>query len=743
MVTRRVSPNGGMAAWIVQFSLCLGMWATVAPAHAESHSDGLQIEDYFQLQRITELAMSPDARWLAYVVETHAGAENVPVRRVHLRSLARDNADVVLDVLADASNLAWIARQQRLAFLSARSGSTQVWSYDPNTRELRAVTSSADSIVSFRFSPDGNKVAYTTRREAAAGASLFEQFRTSDRGILIDPDTTSSHDFLNPRWQSIAKPLPLSLWIDSGVAASQVPVPGEPSGEDDAFSWSSDGRSLSVTYVASDMAPAQMRSERTSVGIFAVDEWRFDAIAKAVAPTDREVGRSFAGGEWIPGTRRILLRRVTETDPWVSGSFPEWAMVDAAVDWESKRPRWHPIEIYPRGLRFTPVSATRILLANTVRGVHSLFDLTPAGVFPTQLMTGVDGSSSLVQFDRSFRHLAFVNESLTRPPEIYVARAGAPRRLTNLNDGIAQRVRHRAREVSWNSTDGVTVSGWLLEAADMTDRPAPLITHVHGGPAFPFPNAFAPYFAYWPYPLEVYPTQGIAVFMPNYRGTHTYGRTIASGSDRQAMGDIITGIRSLIASGVADEQRLGISGHSHGAMLGPLTMARAGFFRSSSFAEGVANGIVMYEMMSGEANREIHDATVGGSLYDSPQLYLEQSPDLQFSNLKTASLFEGGSDAAALLMLGFPKAARRAGMPTEFIVYPQTGHNLTIPKLQKESAAHNLAWFEFWLLDREHSESDSPRHMRWREMKARAALFKAPGCRAGPQSSLRGCGPVH
>lgn len=708
--------------WLMQAMLCLQGWSALKPAHAGTAGSAFQIDDYFRLQRITELALSPDGRWLAYIAVTHAGTDDARVRRLHLRSPARNNAEILLDDLADASRLAWIPHRQRLAFLSARSGSTQVWSYEPKTGNLRAVTDSADSVVSFRFSPDGKQLAYTTRKETAPAASLFEQFRTAEQGILIDPDTTSSHDFLNPRWQSVAKPLPLALWIAVGNKASQVPVPGEPSDGDQTFFWSSDGGSLSVTYVASEMPPALMRGEHTSVGVFAVKERRFDVLAEAVAPADGKGGSSFSGGEWIPGLRKMILRRIAETDAWVSSSFPEWAIVDAAVSWQSKHPRWRPIELYPRGLRFIPVSATRILLANTVRGVHSLFDLTPAGVLPSHLLDGVDGSSSLIQFDAAFRRFAFVNESLTRPPEVYFRGDAPPRRVTDLNDGIAQRVRHRAREVSWRSTDGVTVSGWLLEPSDAAPGSRPMITHVHGGPAFPFPNAYAPYFDYWPYPLEVYPTQGVAVFLPNYRGTHTYGRTIAAGPDRQAVDDIITGIRSLIASGIADEKRLGISGHSHGAMLGPLTMARAGFFRASSFAEGVANGVVMYELMSGQANREIHDTTSGGSLYDSPQLYLEQSADLKFSNLATASLFEAGSDAAALLMLGFPKAARRAGVPTEFIVYPQTGHNPTMPKLQKESAERNLAWFEFWLLDRECPDSgDCTRYVRWEKMRSHAS----------------------
>jgi hypothetical protein len=101
--------------------------------------------------------------------------------------------------------------------------------------------------------------------------------------------------------------------------------------------------------------------------------------------------------------------------------------------------------------------------------------------------------------------------------------------------------------------------------------------------------------------------------------------------------------------------------------------------------------------MSGQANREIHDAIMGASLYDAPARYIEDSPDLKFAGLETASLFEAGAYTAGLLMLGFPKAATRAGMPTEFVVYPRTGHNLAIPSLMRESARRNLEWFERWL----------------------------------------------
>jgi hypothetical protein len=54
-------------------------------------------------------------------------------------------------------------------------------------------------------------------------------------------------------------------------------------------------------------------------------------------------------------------------------------------------------------------------------------------------------------------------------------------------------------------------------------------------------------------------------------------------------------------------------------------------------------------------------------------------------------------------------------MPTEFIVYPKTQHNLASPGLQKESAIRNIDWFEFWLRGREDpAAAKVDQYRRWR-----------------------------
>lgn len=214
---------------------------------------------------------------------------------------------------------------------------------------------------------------------------------------------------------------------------------------------------------------------------------------------------------------------------------------------------------------------------------------------------------------------------------------------------------------------------------------------------------------------------GIAVFLPNYRGTKSYGPEIGIPSeiDGEPVDDIVSGIKHLIYEGVADAKKLAISGHSHGGWLAPLVMTRHRIFRAASFADGTANMFVGYAMMPGLVNRFTHDQVFfeGDDLYSSVERAVEVSPVFHFQGLETAVLFEAGVESLAVAMLDHVKAARLAGMPTEYIVYPKTFHSLRIPTLQKESAERNLDWLMFWLND---AEDPNPvkqdQYMRWRAM---------------------------
>src|SRR6185503_16210937 len=97
------------------------------------------------------------------------------------------------------------------------------------------------------------------------------------------------------------------------------------------------------------------------------------------------------------------------------------------------------------------------------------------------------------------------------------------------------------------------------------DGPFPLITCVHGGPYHRHADDLPLFEQPAPQWLAA---AGYAVFLPNPRGSQGRGQAFAA-RVRGAVGedeytDILSGIDLLVAEGVADPDRLGISGWSHG-----------------------------------------------------------------------------------------------------------------------------------------------------------------------------------
>ncbi len=114
--------------------------------------------------------------------------------------------------------------------------------------------------------------------------------------------------------------------------------------------------------------------------------------------------------------------------------------------------------------------------------------------------------------------------------------------------------------------DGLELSGWWYRPP-APPGPLPTLLYLHGGPEAQERPAFNPLF-------HALLAQGIAVFAPNVRGSTGFGRTFeeADHLHRRFDGieDVASCVRDLVATGLADADRIGIAGRSYG---GYLTLA--------------------------------------------------------------------------------------------------------------------------------------------------------------------------
>ena len=699
--------------------LVIGMYCgTVSSATEQAR---FAVEDYFDVRRVTELALHPDGDMIAYSTERLSLEENDAERVVSVRAVAVDAAPVIIDAVQKAHSLAWVPGSDELAFLMTPGGvggaAAQVFTIHPETKRLIQQTASDDVVTAFSFSPDGTKLAYVTRSDDS-GETPYDRFFHGDTGVVTDAATLNVYYFLNKDRKDWRVRRQNRLWIKrSHGVAEAIDIDGEIS----AFYWSPDAATLSVTFVSDDLPDNATSKQLSSVGIVDVASGAVELVAEGMAAAAGKTATGYSGGEWLPGGTRMHIRKSVPLDAWYSNVH--WTIVDAFAP-DLPAADWQDIERGPRD-DFIAAGPSAFYLQRTVNAVDALYRLDANGLTRANMVKDLPGAARLFAFSADFESAVFVHESLTSPPEIHRWKAGrGVQKISAINAALAEKISAQWREVEWSGRDGARVRGWLItpERAEQSPERLPLITFVHGGPGVPMRNEFAAMMhSRWPYPFISLAEAGIAVFQPNYRGTASFGveHGRPESLDGEPVDDVVSGVDYLVRKGVADPDRLAIAGYSHGAWLAPMVMVRDRRYVAGSFAEGSQNAIMNYSLMPMYLNVITHDAQRGVSLYDDPAFYIDQSPDLQFGGLETAMLFEAGGKSLSVSMIGSQKAARRAGIPAEYVVYPKVGHALDVPRLQRESAMRNLDWFRFWLQGHEDPDpDDAEQYGRWRDMRA-------------------------
>lgn len=127
---------------------------------------------------------------------------------------------------------------------------------------------------------------------------------------------------------------------------------------------------------------------------------------------------------------------------------------------------------------------------------------------------------------------------------------------------VAESAMARALPVSWRASDGLPLHGLLWLPPGRDPALVPMVVNVHGGPW----NHFKPEFRA---ATQFLINRGYAVFEPNFRGSTGYGRHHVFAADGdfgngRVQLDIVEGTRWLLANGIGDGQRVGITGASFG-----------------------------------------------------------------------------------------------------------------------------------------------------------------------------------
>ncbi|HAK56943.1 MAG TPA: hypothetical protein DCP38_15900, partial [Acidobacteria bacterium] len=162
---------------MMAFSLALPLLA-VSPIAAQDRRP-MEIEDLLTLASVSDPRISPDGRFVAYVVTTMDFEEDASDSELWV--VATDGgAPVRLTQREGRDNgPRWSPNGDWLAFLSDRGDddAVQVHGIRPDGGEAWAVTAWPTGIQSFRLSPDGERIAFVARPEKSEDQESFEEER--------------------------------------------------------------------------------------------------------------------------------------------------------------------------------------------------------------------------------------------------------------------------------------------------------------------------------------------------------------------------------------------------------------------------------------------------------------------------------------------------------------------------------------------------------------------------------------
>jgi dienelactone hydrolase len=232
--------------------------------------------------------------------------------------------------------------------------------------------------------------------------------------------------------------------------------------------------------------------------------------------------------------------------------------------------------------------------------------------------------------------------------------------------------------ISYQSRDGLTLRGYLTLPPGRERKNLPMVLHPHGGPYGIRDD--------WRFNPEVqfYANRGFAVLQIDYRGSGGYGIKLEKAGYHkfglEMQDDLSDGVKWAVASGLADPQRIVISGASYG---GYATMAGLAFTPDLYCAGinyvGVTNLTTQWGKYKGTANqlRTVHRLFGDMDKATDRKRAFDTSPSNFADRIRVPVLMAyGKNDPRVLIDQGYDMEAalKKHGKAYEMIIERDEGH---------------------------------------------------------------------
>lgn len=328
----------------------------------------------------------------------------------------------------------------------------------------------------------------------------------------------------------------------------------------------------------------------------------------------------------------------------------------------------------------------RASLLDVESGVETRLPAIPGDLLP---LAPVGDGMWIGQYYSSQQPTDLVRFAIADPrPETFVSLTRLWERTPLRRDDLVP-----AEDFRWRSVDGLEIQGWLYRTR--AAQPRGTIVFVHGGPTGHSSDALNPQ-------IQFFCTQGFHVLDPNYRGSTGFSLAFreaikVDGWGGREQDDIRTGIEALIARGIAQRGRVGVTGTSYGGYSAwwAITHWQPGIVAAAAPVCGMTDLVVDYETTRPDL-RPYSEEMMGGRPDQVPERYRERSPVYYAQDIRGRLLIVQGlqdpnvtPDSVRVVTV----ALQAAGVEYGLLTFEDEGHGITKPKNQKTLYTHLAQFF--------------------------------------------------
>jgi len=677
--------------------LLLALLAPFSAVGADAVKAPLTIRDLVAYERVSSPTLSPNGRLAVFSVRQTDLAANRGKTGLWIEDLFARDAAPPVRFTAEGLNVnspSFSPDGQNVYFLSAKSGSMQLWWQAVDSQTAVQISDLPLDIGSYKLSPDGKHVAFSlevftdcadiacTKQRLDAKAANKASGMLFDKLFIRHWDTYAD----GRRNQLFIAPLQNGK-LGTAVRLANVDgdIPSKPFGDASEYAWAPEGKSL----VFSVRIAGKTEAWSTNFDLYHV------TVDGKAAPRNLTAGnKAWDTSPVFSPDGKTLFYRAMKRPGFEADRFAIMAMELA-----SGKAR----EVSAR----LDNAAESLAISGDGK---TLFTTTQdTGEMPLFAIDIANGEAKLLARDGSVREFAvagdqvlFTRDRLDSPAQLFLTDAdGRSERQVSVNnrDAIAKTAWGAFEQFQFIGWNNETVHGYVVKPANYVEgRKYPIAFLIHGGPQGSFGNGWS-----YRWNPQTYAGQGFAVIMIDFHGSTGYGQaftdSISGHWGDRPLEDLQKGYaHALEKYRFLDSSRACALGASYG---GYMVNWIAGNWPEPWKCLVNHDGVFDTRMM-GYATEELWftEWENGGTPFDVPQNYEKFNPVNHVAKWRVPMLVvQGELDYRIPPEQGIATftALQRKGIESQLLLFPDENHWVLKPQNSIQWHDTVNSWLKRWI----------------------------------------------